>query len=193
MQNKFTKLIFFLLIVFIFINIGIEVANSTYTPLEVSSLAPNIDGNCNYTKNQITSFFNSLDIRTVDIVKYSSNNECIGKAVGSNLIPGENLNDIQNVFITTNTSYKTIYFSYPIVSSIFFLILVLFFIFNYKNKLIVVFILFCTLLNINSFLISSHRHYNSTNRVIQFSEFNFENYKIYTNPNHFIKNIDKND
>tara|TARA_B100000927_G_scaffold289110_1_gene285070 strand:- start:791 stop:1372 length:582 start_codon:yes stop_codon:yes gene_type:complete len=193
MQDKFIKLIFFLLIFFILVNVGTEVVNATYTPLEISSLAPNIDGNCYYTKNQITSFFNNLNIRIVDIVKYSSNNECVGKAIGSNLIPGENLNDIQNVFITTNTSYKTIYFSYPIVSSIFFLILILFFIFDYKEKLIVIFILFCTLLNINSFSISSHRHNNQTNRVIQFSEFNFENYRVYTNPNHFIKNMDIND
>ena len=99
------------------------------------------------------------------------------KAIGSNLIPGENLNDIQNVFITTNTSYKTIYFSYPIVSSIFFLILILFFIFDYKDKLIVIFILFCTikyyvfqlaLIDITTKQIESYNFLNLTLKTTKF-------------------------
>ena len=51
MQDKFIKLIFFLLVFFILVNIGTEVANATYTPLEISSSAPNLDGNCYYTKS----------------------------------------------------------------------------------------------------------------------------------------------
>ena len=137
------------------------------TPITNSEYVQNLDGNCYYSKAMI-DFFDDMNIEVADIVKYSHNGKCAGKVVGSNLIPGSKIDNIQRVFITTNTSAKNIYFSYPILESILLLVFItLLFVKKVnKKKLVILFLIGITYFNFNSFLISSYRHNTS---LVEFS------------------------
>jgi len=195
MQNKLSNLIIYSLIIFISVNLFYEVSNTIKTEIKSNDSVPNLDSNCYYTKNQIISFFNGLDVEVVDIVKYSHDGECAGKVIGSNLIPGNSIDANKKVFITSNVSVKSTYFSYPILESIV-LIMFLFILLTKntnKKNLILIFLVGFTYLNINSFVISSYRHNKPASRIIQNYEYSFENHLIYSDPKYFVKTFDAND
>lgn len=187
MQKKVTSSLLIIILFFLIFNSTYEFANSlkVTTPNNIS--VPNMDSNCYYTKNQMINYFNNQGINVVDIVQYSEDKKCSGKVVGSNLIPGSELTDLDKVFIISNISLYNLYFSYPIFSTISMLILIVLLIINKGNK--VVFLLFslCVILNFNSFLITSYRHNTDKSRIVQFQEFDFENHKLFSNPNYHLK------
>ena len=53
-------------------------------------------------------------------------------------------------------------------------------------------ILITTLLNFNSFLISSYRHNNDGSRIMQFKEFDFENHKTFSDPQYHLQKFKEN-
>ena len=189
MQIKLSKLIILIVMAFVFANFLNEVTYTLNTPITNNEYVPNLDSNCYYSKSQVIGFFNDMNIEVVDIVKYSHNGSCAGKVVGSNLIPGSKIDNIQRVFITTNTSAKNIYFSYPILESILLLLfMTLLFVKKVnKKKLVIFFLIGITYLNFNSFLISSYRHNASSSRIFQFNNYSYENHLIYSDPVYFLK------
>ena len=189
MQIKISKLIILALMAFIFSNFLNEFTYTLNNPITNNEVVPNLDGNCYYSKSQVIDFFDDKNIEVVDIVKYSHNGVCTGKVVGSNLIPGNKINNNQRVFITTNISAKNIYFSYPILESILLLLfMTLLFIKKLnKKKLVILFLIGFTFLNLNSFLISSYRHNASASRIFQFNNYSYENHLLYSNPVYFLK------
>lgn len=194
MKKIYLNIILVFFLSFIALNFIIELNNSTKVTVPENSV-PNLDINCYYSKNQIISFFGEYGIKVVDIVKYSENRDCTGKVIGSNLTPGQSLKEISRVFITTHTSFYNLYFSYPLLNSIIFGVFLIFLISNMKSKLsVLIFVFLLSLLNFNSFLISSYRHNEPTSRLFQFQEFNMENHKDYTDPKYFVRELKvKND
>jgi len=191
MQKILYKSLLIFLLVFITLNFALEF-NKQFNVDIAENVVPNLDSNCYYSKNQIINFFNDKNIGVTDIVKYSENSKCAGKVIGSNLEPGKNLNDIEKIFIISNTSFYNIYFSYSLLASASIAFLLIYLLLNFNNKKIIFsFIVLITILNFNSFLISSYRHNSPSSRLIQFQEFNFDNYKEYSDPKYFLKEFDK--
>ena len=192
MQKKSRIILFLPVLFFLFFNIGYEFYNASKVEVPNNSSVPNLDSNCYYTKNQIIRYFNNQNIDVVDIVQYSENQKCIGRVIGSNLIPGKQLDGLSKVFIISNTSFYNAYFSYNILAAISFLILIFFFISNKSTRIVYFLIFITTLLNFNSFLISSYRHNTDGSRIIQFKEFDFNNHKTFSDPHYHLQKFREN-
>ena len=192
MQKKSRIILFLPVLFFLFFNIGYEFYNASKVEVPNNSSVPNLDSNCYYTKNQIIRYFNNQNIDVVDIVQYSENKKCVGRIVGSNLIPGEKLDGLSKVFIISNTSFYNVYFSYSIWAAISFSILIITFMSNKGIRAIYFLIFITTLLNFNSFLISSYRHNTDGSRIMQFKEFDFENHKTFSDPQYHLQKFKEN-
>ena len=192
-MQKITKIVLLLLVLFfLFFNIGYEFYNSSNVKVTNNSLVPKLDSNCYYTKNQIIRYFNNQNIDVADIVQYSENKNCAGRVVGSNLVPGGELDGLSKVFIISNTSFYNAYFSYNILAAISFSILIFTFISNKATRAIYFLIFITTLLNFNSFLISSYRHNADSSRIMQFREFDFDNHKTFSDPQYHLQKFKEN-
>ena len=192
MQKKFKTGLLSLCLFFLVFNIANEVYNSLNIEVPKNSSVPNLDSNCYYTKNQIIKYFNDRNINVVDIVQYSENKKCSGKVVGSNLISGTKIVNLNKVFIISNTSLYNFYFSYDVLAAISLLILIISLIVNSSRRVIFLLIIISTLLNYNSFLISSFRHNTDGSRIVQLKEFNFSNHLTYSNPEFHLEKYGKN-